>query len=324
MSQDQDQDQNVIQVRNQPSRPKDPVFKRLFVSYFNQSSRLSESFTVTPGLQVGQLQLEIDAAVSANESLSLEAIQQQLEATPFRFFRRLNFVEFKSIADPLDPSDFARITARALLGWADRPATVGKDEVVSCIVSAALPRDFLKQVKPAGRPFKAVGPGVYFHPGYLFPVYLIVCNLLPVEEQNYPLLVFSSGKKLKAYLEEITELNLEVYLEYVARLHPEETLEFLTTQRRRKGMTTEQEESIFKALVDMYGLERIIQVVGPERLANLIEPQIIAQTLGPERLAKLQDLARTAQPMDVKATGEALKNALSPDELEQLRQILGS
>lgn len=200
--------------------------------YFVQE-HLNNSFALTPGLQVGQLQLEIDIVIAASEAnVSLEQIQEWLVKTPFWFFRRYNVVEFKSISDPLDEEDFARISARALLARAER-VQIPRAEMISCIVTAAWPRNFLKEVKPGERAFKKVKnrPGVYTHPGFLFPIYLIVCNQLPVEEINYPLLVFSSGEKLKSYLKRILDLDLQIYINYVTHLHPEECYDRSTRRK---------------------------------------------------------------------------------------------
>jgi hypothetical protein len=306
--------------QEQPSKtakPKDPVFKRLIQAYFEEE-HLTDIFTVTPGVQVGQLQLEIDVTITANELLDEPELQTKLVNTPFWFFKRHNLLEFKSITDPLNENDFARIGARALLAWANRPSEITGSEVVSCIVSAAWPREFLKQVQPGGRRFKRLQPGLYYHPGLLVPIYLIVCNQLPVAEANYPLLVFSSGEKLKTFLKQFAvDTQMEMYLNYIAHLHPEVAAELL---RERNFMTKTQEEKIMKILLDKfgpeklleaYGSDRLIEALGPEKYLELVSSDQIIKTLGHKRYLEL--------------IGKALNNIkkeFTPEELEQLRRDL--
>ena len=94
--------------------PKDPLFKELISLYFTDHSLTD--FTINPGLQVGQTQLEIDVAVRAAETLTHEEIQTRLKDTPFFFFAYLNVLEFKSANDKLDLADFYRTACPCLTG----------------------------------------------------------------------------------------------------------------------------------------------------------------------------------------------------------------
>ncbi len=281
---------------------KDPTFKRLIQTYFEQE-QLIPPFTVTPGLQVGQLQLEIDVVISATETdLKVEELQASLTATPFWFFDRLNLVEFKSISDPLNKAEFARITARANMAWADQHDEA-RDSMLSCIISAAWPHKFLSN-RFGGRRFRPVKgrPGFWFHPGLFFPVYLIVCNKLPLEEANYPLLVFSSGEKLRHFLEQIAiDSRMDLYFNYVARLHPNEAAEVYT--RRRSVMSKTQIEKAAKIFYETIGPEELLKLIGPERLAELIDPQQLEQIIkliGPERLVELIGPERLTEMLGLK------------------------
>ena len=110
--------------------PKDPLFKDIIGLYF--SSQSLTNFSINPGLQVGQTQLEIDVAVRAAESQTLEEIRQRLADTPFFFFAYLNAIEFKSVNDTFYLDDFYRTAGRALLAAASyyekRRETEGKGQ----------------------------------------------------------------------------------------------------------------------------------------------------------------------------------------------------
>ncbi len=282
------------------AKPKDPVFKRLLQSYFEEE-HLTDTFAVTPGVQVGQLHLEIDVLISATKpATNHKQIQAKLANTPFWFFNLYNLVEFKSSADLLDEADFAKITARALLAWSERPQAA-RSEVLSCIVSASWPRELLKQLRPGGRPFEKIRPGLYFHPGFLFPIYLVVCNLLPIEESNYPLLVFSSGNKLKSYLERLINEDLQMYLNYVVRMHPTLTTELVESMG---GVMTAAEKKLINAIYNAYEPEELAEKIGMDTVIKVFGLERLLESVGPDRLA------------------EALKKKLTPEQRERLREQL--
>jgi hypothetical protein len=181
-------------------KAKDPLFKNLLTEYLRRR-QLDEEYMVTAGKQVGQLQLEIDTVVTAKIK---DVPKEKLQPTPFWFFQLHNNVEFKSIKDPLTEKEYARIMGRAFIDYGDLPTEEDCDQMLSCIVSAAKPRALLARLEKKKSPFVPVEghPGLYRQQGITFPVYLIVCNELPVVPMNYGLLVFSIGKKLKEYLEQ--------------------------------------------------------------------------------------------------------------------------
>lgn len=176
--------------------------------------------------------------------------------------------------------------------------------MVSCIISAALPRNLLKKLKPGGKSFKKVQsrPGLYYHPGYLFPTYLIVCNLLPIEESNYPLLVFSSGNKLKSYLEQLLDSNVEIYFNYAIRLHPIEAAQVLAG---RKDMITKEEKEAIRGLKKRYGIKLLLEGFPIEEWAEFFSELEPEESV--ERLNKFLI---------------EVKKGLTPEQREELKRSL--
>jgi hypothetical protein len=287
LSEERPVSESFQEIASAKTTAKDPTFKRLIQTYFEEE-HLNEYFSITSGMQVGQLQLEIDVTISVTEpALKTEEIQERLTNTPFWFFNRYNLVEFKSISDPLSQTDFARIVARATLAWANQ-LDENRTGLVSCIISAAWPHKFLSKSfgKQRFRPVKGK-PGIWFHPGLFFPIYLIVCNRLPLEEVNYPLLVFSSGEKLKSFLRQIAlDSRMEIYFNFATQLHPLEAAEL--AWQRRSDMTTAEKEKVLQILLKTYTLDELIKL----RLSNL-EPNELDKDL--DSLGKVLEMLTPQQ-----------------------------
>ena len=236
------------------------MFKDAISLYFTDGALTS--FSVNPGLQVGQTQLEIDVAVRAAETQTLGEIEERLKDTPFFFFAYLNAIEFKSVNDTFYLHDFYRTAGRALLAAASyyekRSEAQGKGQkagrkakkqpqaarVVSCLICAAYPQGVQEQLHLPFEPLEGRPTGFYYRPhaAELFlPGYLIVCSELPLEEKYYPLLVFATGTKLTDFIELVIDRELEVYVKYVAKLHAEEVAQAFAQRKRGGQLTTGQQ-----------------------------------------------------------------------------------
>jgi hypothetical protein len=293
-----------VQGQKRPKRtPKDPLFKELVSLYFSAQS-LSE-FSINPGLQVGQTQLEIDVAVRAAETLSLTQIGERLKDTPFPFFAYLNLLEFKSVNDKLDLADFYRTAARALFAAATYYESLTKQQgkakkagrpakkqpqparVVSCLVCATYPQSVQDQLHTPFQPLAGQPEGFYFRPyseTLFLPGYLIVCSELPLQEKYYSLLVFAAGNKLRDFIEMVIDQELEVYVKYVAKLHANEVAEAFE-RRKRGGILTTGEERLARTLIDILGEDKVVEIVGTRRLATALAGWDLEQ-----RLSLLQTL----------------------------------
>lgn len=315
MSEEQSFSDSSPEITSGKPASKDPTFKRLIQTYFEEE-HLDEYFSITPGVQVGQLQLEIDVTISATQAaLKLEDLQKRLANTPFWFFNRFNLVEFKSISDPLNQTDFARIIARAALAWANQ-SEENRAGLVSCIISAAWPHKFLSNNFGRQRFRQVKGkPGIWFHPGLFFPIYLIVCNRLPLEEVNYPLLIFSSGEKLKSFLRQIAlDSRMELYFNLATQLHPLEAAELVW--QRRNGMTTAEKEKILQILLKMSNIDELIKL-------RLSDPSLEIDDL--KKYLELLDSEQVVKKLDPELLTDFMSKAfevLTPEQRDKLRRKL--
>jgi hypothetical protein len=295
-------------------KPKDPVFKAMLVEYF-QRLGLGDVFEVVAGKQVGQLQLEIDTAVVAKTA---EVPTEKLENTPFWFLRRHSYVEFKGVNDALNEDNFARILGRAFLGHGDIPSEQ-KRQMVSCIISDAVPHKIFRVLADNGTPFEPVDsmPGYYFHKGILFPIYLICCNRLPIVPKNYPLLMFASGDHLTDYFEQLAlDTGMEVFLKYIVRMYPKEGAKLYEKVGDR--MTAEEQRYIADVLDKVLPPEEKLRLFSkyPELIMDYVD------TMPVEEKTKL--LEKELQNADLQSFVEIVSGAkkLSPEKIEALKKLL--
>ncbi len=318
--------------------PKDPLFKEVINLYFTEES-LNE-FSVNPGLQVGQTQLEIDVAIRASEELSLEEIRYRFKDTLLWFMSYLNLIEFKSINDKLDLPDFYRTTARALLAAAsyyeNYTTKQGKGRgsgrpkkkrpfplrVISCLICASYPQSVQDQLPSPFEPIVGQAEGFYFHPlaaEVIVPIYLIVCNNLPLEEKYYPLLVFASGEKLKAFIELIVDEELVVYIKYVAKLHSSDVADALVNRKRGDKVTKAEKDKrrLAKAFYEMAGPELVADIGGSE-----LQAEIMGRNKGQKQLNKTINTEELAQELGLEQVIKLLRHFRSDLSEEELKQLV--
>jgi hypothetical protein len=292
-------EQPTDEKQKKQTNPKDPVFKAVMKDYF-ESSQLAGFFTVTLGMQVGQLQLEIDTSIDA---ISDVEIVGRLAATPFWFFKRHNFVEYKSVNDDLDEENFALILGRAFMGYSKHSENE-RDEVISCIITDAYPSKIFKRLRTRGSSFRKVKgyEGLYYHRGINFPIYMVVCNRLPVVPLYYSLLMFASGKKLDAYFSQFAvDMDMQIFLKYVVKMYPKQGGKI--AQEVEQKMTATEAKDLARTLVGIGGafaeglFEAVPGEVALKEGIKKLDADEIASILGEER-------------------------QLSPEEIELLKKLL--
>jgi hypothetical protein len=171
-------------------------------------------------------------------------------------------------------------------------------------------------------PFKPVEghQGLYRHPGITFPIYLIVCNELPVERVYYPLLIFSSGTKLQEYFKQIgLDADFDIYIKYIVAAHPVEGYEL--NIRRSSKVTTAERKKVARILADGMSDEEIAEMLKvkldnqyPEAQAEFIAN--VQKYLGPKRFAKIQ--AAIEPELSVEDYAETAIQRFEPQQLEVL------
>ena len=182
-------------------------------------------------------------------------------ASPFTFFTQHNLLEFKSPSDPLTSAEYKRIIARGYLYLAE----VGIDDLsmlTVCAVTSGKPVKVLTKM-PKLVKFSNVSDALYKSDN--FPFYVLIVAKLAIEERNYPLLLFSKGKKRKAFLRELVRKGAIEYLRLAYELYPNDVME------------------VFSMSKDFPTLEENIQVIikdlGVEKILGAMQPQDIAQSI---------------------------------------------
>ncbi len=240
--------------------PWDAVYKHVLQRFFQK-----QQVTVTTEVEIGRLPRKIDIAlVCSKKEIEILAL-----VSPFTFFEQHNLLEFKSPSDRLTPTEYKRIIARTYLYMAE----VELDDLSTltvCAVTSGKPVKVLTKL-PKLVKFSKVSQALYKSDN--FPFYVLVVAELAIEERNYPLLLFSKGRKRKAFLRELvckvacdsTRQVATEYLHLAYQLYPENVMEVFSMSKDFPTL----EENI-RVIVNDLGLEKILGVVQPQEIAQSI------------------------------------------------------
>ncbi|MBM3240712.1 hypothetical protein FJZ31_30890 [Candidatus Poribacteria bacterium] len=139
---------------------------------------------------------------------------QQLKATAFWFFRRLNALELTSPEDPLDLVGYLTIVARAygLLAKQENDIYQLPQNATITIVGSVRPDKILEELQAELRFLPTEEPGIYKSEQQI-EQRIVVATELEVIEKNYPLLILAKGEKLLEFFEEVVNKGLIEYVE---------------------------------------------------------------------------------------------------------------
>ena len=253
--------------------PWDAVYKQVLQRFFQQ-----QRLNIATEVEVGRLPRTIDIALVCNKD---EAERLAL-VSPFTFFTQHNLLEFKSSSDPLTADEYKLIVARAYLYMAD----AGLDDlslITVCAVTSGKPVKVLSKTSKLVR-FSPILEALYESDDKL-PFYVLVVAELAIEERNYPLLLFSKGKKRKAFLKELVRKatcnrTRQVVIEYLRlayQLYPEDVMEVFSMSKDFPTL----EENI-RVIVNDLGAERIAQAITVEQKETLL--RVLLEQLGAEKV----------------------------------------
>lgn len=129
------------------------------------------------------------------------------------------------------------------------------------------------------------------------------------EQRNYPLLLFSTGKKRKTFLRELARKGEVEYLRLAYELYPDEVMEVFSKMSKEFPTLEENIRFIVKDL----GVERITQAITAEQeeaflrsLLQHVRPQEIAQAIPAEQKKIL--LRTLVEQMSAKEVEAILRN----------------
>lgn len=186
----------------------DPLFKQILVS-------LGQTLNFTPKTQVevSRLPRTIDVVI---ELLAAEDQARLTRQTPFIRLRQHNQIEFKGRADRLSIPNYQLIRGRSLFYMSEHRLLPSQMSI--SIVCASKPNKVLKASETV---FQNISPGYYLG-NEQPPTLIIVINELPMTPKNYPLLLFTSSKKLfRSFLQVVlAEESHHVYLQYAYFAQP--------------------------------------------------------------------------------------------------------
>jgi hypothetical protein len=248
--------------------PWDALYKQVLTRFFQK-----EKVTVNTEVEVGRLPRTIDLALVCSH----EETQRLAFSSPFTFLAKHNLLEFKSPSDPLTSTEYKRIMARAYLYMAE----VSLDDLsmlTVCAVTSGKPVKVLNKI-PQLVKFSIVSDALYKSDN--FPFYVLVVAELAIEERNYPLLLFSKGRKRKEFLKELVRKGAIEYLRLAYQLYPDDVMEVFSMSKDFPTL----EENIRVIIKDL-GADRILREMQPQEIAQTIDAQKwtqIAQSIPDEQ-----------------------------------------
>ncbi len=177
----------------------------------------------------------------------------------------------------MTPNEYKRIIARSYLYTAE----VGIDDLsilTVCAVTSGKPVKVLSKVHQLVR-FSPVAEALYKSNDKL-PFYVLVVAELAIEERNYSLLLFSKGKKRKAFLRELVRKGAMEYLRLAYQLYPDDVMEVFSMSKDFPTL----EENI-RVIVNDLGAEKIAQAITAEQKESLL--RALLEQLGTEKVESI-------------------------------------
>ncbi len=129
-----------------------------------------------------------------------------------------------------------------------------------CAVTSGKPVKVLTQLSKLVK-FSKVSDALYKSDN--FPFYVLVVAELAIEERNYPLLLFSKGKKRKEFLRELVRKGAMEYLRLAYQLYPDDVMEVFSMSKDFPTL----EENI-RVIVNDLGAEKILGVMQLQEIAQ--------------------------------------------------------
>ena len=200
-------------------------------------------------VEVSRRARAIDVAIYCQE----EHVRQ-LKDTAFWFSRRVNSLELKSPADPLDLPDYMIIVSRAygLLAKQEDEADQLPTNATLTIVCSVRPNKLVDDLGAELGFVPTAEPGIYLNEQRI-EERIIVSTELDVIEKNYPLLILAKGKKLLEFFEEIVTKGLTDYVEIVFQVGVDIDPETLTEGvRKMSEMHPEYKANLERALEKLF------------------------------------------------------------------------
>ena len=104
-----------------------------------------------------------------------------------------------------------KLLAYAALYVAENRVSFPEEDVTAWLVASKTPVKLLRRYKGLGL-LQRLEEGVYLVAGFPFRVFVVAIGELRVEPENYPFLIFSSGRTLREFLRRVIRERNQEYL----------------------------------------------------------------------------------------------------------------
>ena len=234
----------------------DALFKQLFKRLFRE-----RQIEVKSDIPVGKLPLKIDIVFIRENNQSLKGVWGQFE----KYAKKYDVIEFKSERDKSSELTIHKLRAYMCYFWESQEIGLNAEKnTVGWLLSSRKLHWLSRHIK--NNIFKQLEAGLYqYIPSWL--IYVIVINELELTEENYPFLVFSTGKKLESFIKKVYIEEQEDYKAVVYYLHNNIVM---SMSEAKQIPQVDPEENIRRA-INYLGLEKFLKALTPEEKEKAIK-----------------------------------------------------
>jgi hypothetical protein len=171
----------------------------------------------------------------------------------------------------------------------------------------------VKLQRQYGIGFNELGAGFYCHPGEI-PLYLVVFNELELVEENYPLLLYSTGNKRKDFIKEILRnqerysyyisVGFMLYIDEIREVAYMEKIEVSDISRNIRELILEMGEEGIREFIEDAGIEVVIGLIGAEKVIELLGAEKVIELMGAEKVIELLGIGKVVSIVGIEKVVE--------------------
>ena len=236
--------------------------------------------SVLGGVEVGKGALRIDVLIRCERSIiPLSGVGE----LGFLFSRlgEHNVLEFKSVAERANLATLYRLLAYAALYVAERRVSYPEESVTAWLIASKTPAGLLKRYRGLGL-LERLEAGVHLLKGFPFRVFVVAIGELEIEPENYPILIFSAGSRLREFLRRVVKERNQEYISIGFLLYYDEVVRLLAEEQVALDPTS---ISIRKA-VEAIGISRVVEEIGLRKLIEEVGLKRVIEEIGLEKLVE--------------------------------------
>lgn len=170
-----------MKEKNEVAEPKLQWHPAFYAEIQIEFEEESEELIFENEHQLGTKPREVDVIITKKNA------DYQIRKNIGRFFRKYNLIEYKPPGDSMSIDDFYKVCGYACFYKADSAFVnaIKVEEITVTLVVFHKPREMIKSLNAEGRYWiKEIEEGIYYIEGGVFPIQLIITQLVS-EEQNF-------------------------------------------------------------------------------------------------------------------------------------------